>query len=171
MVRAHHDSLLVRDPQTGEAVVWSLCYHYRYLLTRHLSDRGQLALWILLNPSIARLYDSDPTITRVMRRSKILGFRTILVANAFALRSTFPNVLYEADDPIGPDTNNWLVAAANQADVVIAGWGTHATYRDREQQISELLGGIPIWCLAKTKQGHPKHPLYLPYDAQLQRWN
>ena len=170
-LRTHKDSLVVRDLQTREAVAWSLCYRYRYLLTRRVSDRDRTALWILLNPSIARLYDSDPTITRVLRRSQLLGFGTVLIANAFALRSTYPEVLYEVDDPVGPDTNDWLVAAASHADTVIAGWGSHAVYRDREAALAELFVDTPIWCVAKTKKGHPKHPLYEPYHDLLERWN
>lgn len=30
--------------------------------------------------------------------------------------------------------------------------------------------GLALYHLGLSKDGHPKHPLYLPYEAELQLW-
>jgi len=47
---------------------------------------------------------------------------------------------------------------------VVAGWGTHAVRDGRDRQVRQLLAdtGIDLHLLARTKDGHPRHPLYLP---------
>ena len=89
------------------------------------------------------------------------------VTNIFALRSTDPKGLKLVDDPNGPDNDAAIVKIAKRADLVIIGWGTHSALNDRHTQVLELLKPVckPM-CLAITKHGFPKHPLYLRADLE-----
>src|SRR6266446_6727088 len=55
-------------------------------------------------------------------------------------------------------------------DNIICGWGAHGAYRGRNQQMINLFEKhrITPMALKITKNGHPQHPLYLPYDAKPQ---
>jgi hypothetical protein len=46
--------------------------------------------------------------------------------------------------------------------MVAAGWGAHGGFRDRHKIITGLLESqvVKLHCLALTKDGQPKHPLY-----------
>lgn len=52
--------------------------------------------------------------------------------------------------------------------IVVCAWGTHGAYMGQDQTV---LGWIEGRCqpmaLGITKDGHPRHPLYVPYSAEL----
>ena len=89
------------------------------------------------------------------------------VVNVFALRSTDPKGLRQVDDPVGPENDAHIARLAKQADLVIAGWGTHGALMDRGNEVRKILGTFcEPKCLAVTKHGFPKHPLYLRADLE-----
>ena len=55
------------------------------------------------------------------------------------------------------------------ADFVVAAWGTHAE-ADRTDRVKDLLRHHTLLCLGTTKDGHPRHPLYVPGGAMLQQY-
>ena len=144
---------------------FSPCRTYRYTLWRDLEVLGwqspRYAMFIGLNPSTADEVRDDPTIRRCMGFAKSWGFPRLCMTNLFAFRATDPAVMKAAADPIGPDNDRWLVALAHHAAVVVAAWGTHGTFRDRDKAVRLLLPGR-LHCLRETKDGFPAHPLYLP---------
>ena len=77
---------------------------HRYLLWRidNTMASGGMICWVLLNPSTADETKNDPTVERCVRRSCRLGYRIVVVANAFALRSTDPAELRRPDQPVPP---------------------------------------------------------------------
>jgi hypothetical protein len=77
-------------------------------------------------------------------------------------------VLAQIDDPIGPRNNWWLSSLRNQVDLVIAAWGIHGSLLSRDDYVIESFH--KLHCLGVTKDGHPRHPLYLPADARPQRY-
>ena len=81
------------------------------------------------------------------------------MVNLFALRSTNPKDMISHPDPIGPDNDEWLISLSNKADVTVAAWGVNGTHMNREAKVKEMVSGL--WYLDTTKDGHPKHPLYL----------
>ena len=121
-------------------------------------------LFVMLNPSTADAETDDPTIRRCAGFARRWGFRELAVANLFALRATNPRELWRASDPVGPENDQHLVEMSSRADAVIAAWGAHGVYRNREQHVLRLLNGT-VEYLGLTKQGHPRHPLYLRADA------
>ncbi|MBS4898415.1 MAG: DUF1643 domain-containing protein [Streptococcus sp.] len=135
---------------------------YRYTLSRTWDSTKPTVLFIGLNPSIADENIDDPTITRCINFAKDWGYGTLLMANLFAFRSTYPKEIYLIDDPIGKDNDYYLLECVKQSDLIIACWGNNGTYMDREKIIKELVPNL--YCLQKNKNGTPHHPLRLPRD-------
>lgn len=140
---------------------------YRYTLGRRWAPAGKRVCFCLLNPSTADAKVLDPTLTRCFGYAKRWGFHTMDVCNIFALRSTDPKGLKRVRDPIGPKNNAEIVKLAKRADLVVVGWGTHASLNNRHQEVVDLLTPhCDPHCLAITKHGYPKHPLYLRADLE-----
>ena len=135
---------------------------YRYTLSRTWDSTKPTVLFIELNPSIADENIDDPTITRCINFAKDWGYGTLLMANLFAFRSTYPKEIYLIDDPIGKDNDHYILECVKQSDLIIACWGNNGTYMDREKIIKELVPNL--YCLQKNKNGTPHHPLRLPRD-------
>lgn len=138
---------------------------YRYWLRRTWDDALPVMVWIMLNPSTADHEVDDPTILACMDFARRNGCGGILVVNLFAFRSPHPKVMLAAEDPIGPDNDNFILEAVRGAvadgGMVIAAWGTNGSYLDRDYKVVSLLEshGLEVMCFGKTKDGHPKHPL------------
>ena len=147
----------------------SPCGQYRYWLRRSFGslrgDAAKVACFIMLNPSTADTEIDDPTIRRCMAFAKAWGCSVLSVKNLYAFRATIPADLWKASDPIG-ESNDAELAACGTADIVVAAWGTNAK-ADRVERVREILGGVPLRCLGLTKEGHPRHPLYIRKDAEL----
>lgn len=133
---------------------------YRYKLSRTWDSTKPTILFIGLNPSIADENVDDPTITRCINFAKDWGYGTLLMANLFAFRSTYPKDIYLIDDPIGKDNDHYLLECVTQSDLIVTCWGNNGTYMNREKVITELVPNL--YCLQKNKNGTPHHPLRLP---------
>lgn len=134
---------------------------YRYRLDRRWGD-GPRALFVLLNPSTADADVDDPTLRRCIAFARSSGCSALTVVNLFAYRATKPRDMRAATDPVGPDADLHLVAAATGAGIVVAGWGRHGGWRpERVARVVELLHGNALMCLGVTKEGQPRHPLYV----------
>ncbi len=137
---------------------------YRYKLSRTWDSTKSTILFIGLNPSIADETIDDPTITRCLNYAKDWGYGTLLMANLFAFRSTYPKDIYLTDNPIGNENDNYILECVAQSDLVVACWGNNGMYMDRENIIKELIPNL--YCLQKNKNGTPHHPLRLPRDIR-----
>ena len=126
----------------------------------------------MLNPSTATEVQNDPTVERCERRARALGFGAFQVTNIFAWRDTDPRAMRAAADPIGPENDAAILAGADWADRVIAAWGTHGAHMARGPSVEALLRGRghALHHLGLSKQGHPKHPLYIAYARQPEPW-
>ena len=167
--------MITRSHTKGDApsfAVYSDCERYRYALTRVWDPAGTKVAFVMLNPSTATEVQNDPTVERCERRARTLGFGGFRVTNIFAWRDTDPHNMRAAKSPIGPENDTAIQEACAWADQVIAAWGTHGAYLDRSAQVTELLrdGGKPLLHLGLSKQGHPKHPLYIAYTQQPEIW-
>lgn len=169
--------MITRHFLKGDAAsiaVYSDCACYRYLLTRVWNPAGQKALFVMLNPSTATEAQNDPTVERCERRARALGFGAFRVTNIFAYRATDPRVMRVQADPVGPENDAAIVeSAAEWADLILCAWGTHGVFLDRGQQVQRLLRatGRDLYTLGLTRDGHPKHPLYIGYDKQPEPWS
>lgn len=150
------------------SAVISACGTYRYLLQREWLGgyfRGR-ALFVMLNPSTADATQDDPTIRRCIGFAKAWGCAGLEVVNLYAFRATKPAEMFAAADPVGPRNDTHILAAANRAKVIVLGWGANAK-RDRSTDVRALLSDRQVNALGFTKDGHPRHPLYVRGDAPL----
>lgn len=148
---------------------------YRYLLLREWDQTRKYVWWIGLNPSTADESVDDPTIHRCIDFTRRWDFGGMYMLNLFAYRATDPKDLFKADDPIGPDGNKifdhvlraWKHNTIGKDDIFVACWGTHGTYRNRGHVIKQAFFGykVDLRCLGLTKNGQPKHPLYIHHSA------
>lgn len=167
--------MLTRTHQKGDAAseaVYSDCERYRYALTRVWAPGCRL-LVVMLNPSTATETANDPTVERCERRARAMGFGGFRVVNLFAFRATDPRALRAVADPVGPDNDAALGAGAVWADAILCGWGGHGALLGRDRAVAATLRAQtrPLWHLGLTRQGQPKHPLYIGYDQQPVLWD
>jgi len=167
MITRHH-----QKDDAASIAVYSDCELYRYTLTRVWDPAGRKALFIMLNPSTATEMQNDPTVERCERRARTLGFGAFRVLNIFAYRATDPRDMRAASDPVGPDNDAAMLESLPWADQIICAWGTHGAHRDRGQVVEAMLraSGRPLFHLGLSKDGHPKHPLYIGYKVKPLPW-
>ncbi len=73
--------------------------------------------------------------------------------------------MMKGSDPVGPDNDTWLLNLAGHAACIVGAWGSAGNFMNRSQQIK--IEHAKIFCLGKTKNGEPRHPLYIKKDQQL----
>jgi len=122
----------------------------------------------MLNGSTADAEKDDPTIRRCIGFAKRWGYGSLEVVNLFGYRTTLPTELKKALDPIGPDNDQYITAAAKRARRIIIAWGAHGAFKGRGKKVLGMLCryGCKIECLGETKDGHPRHPLYIRNDTE-----
>ena len=166
----------------------STCGKYRYRLARIWDEKkARRAVFVMLNPSTADALIDDPTIRKCIGFAgqwgqqkwlhQIGGLGGIVVVNLFALRATDPTELSKSEDPIGPENDDYirreLWAARAAGSIVVCAWGANKEATSRQSTLIALLNRYgdrhntfrigPL-----TKDGHPRHPLYLPYHSGLE---
>lgn len=141
----------------------SECGLYRYSLTRTWDSSISPAVFVMLNPSTADGTVDDPTIKRCMSFAQTWGRGGIAVVNLFAFRATDPDAMKAASDPVGPENDAEILRCVAGADRVVAAWGVHGGYKGRDSAVVELLrkAGRSMACFGTTKDGYPRHPLYV----------
>jgi hypothetical protein len=148
------------------SATFSGCGAYRYELLRTWDERRLRCCWIMLNPSTADATRDDPTIRRCVGFAKAWGFGGIAVVNLFALRATNPDALWAHAAPKGPRADFYLIKWVRQCPAVIAAWGAvgigNERWARRHLEVRSCLESLHVapLCLALTKDGHPRHPLY-----------
>lgn len=154
---------------------------YRYALVRRWSfgtlggDGRPPAQFIMLNPSTADAELDDPTIRRCVVFARALDAGGIVVVNLYAFRATKPADLWKAADPVGPDADQYIETVAQRSVTdgapLIAAWGANAR-PDRVARALEVItaAGATLTALGVTKDGAPRHPLYLPSNARPEPW-
>lgn len=172
---------LFDETKTGGLCIFSKDRAYRYWLEREWDAALPRLGFVMLNPSTADEEKNDPTIERCERRAVKLGYGTLVVVNLFALRATDPNELYRHPRPISEDAtgeinDKAILKARSYCDKLILGWGVHGEHRRRGFEVHKMLdftmSSFPVarnvFHIGRTKDGHPRHPLYVPYSAKLE---
>jgi len=141
---------------------------YRYSLWRAWSAYHPRIAFVLLNPSTADEQRNDPTIRRCMGFARTWNFGSVEVVNLFAYRATDCRELLKKDDPVGEENNYYLIQAVERCSTVVVGWGTRGTLLGRDGKVLSLLADTKdVFCLGITKDGQPRHPLYVKGDSVL----
>lgn len=149
---------------TEKSAIFSQCKKYRYTLTRKWSGGSGIANFLMLNPSTADELMEDPTIRRCCIYAKDWGYSGVVITNLFAYRATNPSDMKKYPSPVGPDNDFHISEVAKNSNITIAAWGTHGSHLNRARDVERVLSNIPLFCLEKTSNGSPKHPLYLRKD-------
>jgi hypothetical protein len=159
---------------------FSECRTWRYALWRMWDWQGYAnnVMFIGLNPSTADERKDDPTIRKCIGFAKRWGYGGIYMLNLFAYRATQPKdmVLTECC-PVGPGNDEAFGYYRTHVGLIVAAWGSLETrYRPRvswQTRIATVVRacGCPLYCLGMNQDGEPKHPLYVPYQSQLQEWS
>lgn len=105
-----------------------------------------------------------------------------------ACRCGSPTELRRATDPVGPLNDESIIGAMRHAHLVIAAWGARGApervaalhrLRDEENADRERLARRdghdaylrdPMLCLGVSKNGAPRHPLYVAGSTELVKW-
>jgi hypothetical protein len=164
---AKQEHLWLADPNQGEAS-FSADRRHRFLLRRRWSPDRTL-LFVMLNPSIADERRLDPTVRKCMGFARQWGFGALLVGNLYSLISPYPEDLRKATDLVHLETDKTLVEMAREAEFVIAAWGTQPFLATRAHNVTKLLSRErDLYCLGRTNDGWPRHPLYRSYEADVE---
>lgn len=152
----------------------SACGSYRYSLWRRWDYGMPSILFVMLNPSTADARDDDPTIRRCVGFAKRWGAGGIRVCNLYAWRATKPADLKKA--PQNQIVSEWqrphandlaIRAAAGDAMMIVAAWGAWpGPFSLRPAALGRLLPEYRLHALGLTKEGAPRHPLYVRGDAE-----
>lgn len=171
--------LVVSRRPTGGIAAFSMGLSYRYYLERRISSSEGAVVFVMLNPSTADAHVDDPTIRKCLRFAQRLWPERgrLVVVNLFAFRATSPKTLKEARDPVGRLNRKVLdhvlmyELGCDPSTPVVCAWGTHGSMRVDHEYHDELFltkfQWAPLLRLGPhTKNGDPRHPLYLPYTTQ-----
>ena len=148
---------------------------YRYWLERETRGEGATGV-IMVNPSTADATLDDATIRKLRGFGSRYGWGRVIVGNLFAYRATDVRELGRVADPVGPDNDYWLSQIFDTVDRVICAWGPVAkqpkALRGRYERVLGMCAqaGLETFSIGKPcKDGHPAHPLMLPYTLGLER--
>ena len=149
-----------------EKTVMSRCGKYRYCLWRRWSaSNDRYVVFVGLNPSTANAKKDDPTIRRCIAFAKKWRCGALCMVNLFAARTPKPAELRKAAKPIGSLNDTFLRALMSRASRVVACWGNHGNFLNRDLHVRRMIRNGR--CFGLTKAKAPRHPLYVPYSQKL----
>ena len=158
------------EKPVAKAAYISECGAYRYWLQRVWDEPKDLLAFVMPNPSTADAELDDPTIRRCVGFAKREGRGGIVVVNLYAGRATQPADLFKMADPKGPNNpDQWMSWLRHERTKVVCAWGAEPKAHGQAYDFHRFARreDVQLWCLGTTKDGHPKHPLYLRNDAPL----
>ena len=172
---------LARSGQTGgyDPARWlyvpDFYADYRYIL----GTRGERPLVCIgINPSTAAPDDLDNTLKSVERIALRNGFDSFIMFNVYAQRATRPEDMEREMNPLLHRENmaafEYVLSHGGPAPAVWAAWGNIIESRRYLREclmdmldIGRRYGARWYTAGARSKRGHPHHPLYLRKDSGL----
>jgi hypothetical protein len=159
---------------TEKDAMISDCGKYRYFLSRRWGtdeDNDNLLVFVGLNPSKADAMVDDPTIRRCVDFAKSFGYQGIVMLNLFAYRATDPKELCTVENATGPVNTSFITDLAKLSPTMVICCGGRPPGLPRalfDAALSFIMSIVqePM-CFGTTKDGYPRHPLFLRKDTQL----
>lgn len=166
----------------GDRSSWatmSECGRFRYALGRTwdpVADdwEGQRPMMniIMLNPSTADHTTDDRTISKVIHFARQEGCGGVLVRNLDAYRATNPRELRTAPTS---ELNLEVLRKGSFFSLRVAAWGALSTTWLR-RRLNAAVAQVktfqsPLSVLGLTKDGDPRHPLYLANSTRAVLWS
>lgn len=182
---AKHDAggkvKLALQPGVIGSARFSDCGRYRYWLMRDWGWRargvindgsGGYVLWVGMNPSTAEGDVDDPTIRKEMHFTRAMGLDSYVKANVMDYRATNPKALLASGVMPCSDRNAATIEGLALGAVrIVVAWGALPKLLQRyADRIVTILPRDRLECMGTTKDGAPRHPLYLPNTATPQPW-
>lgn len=149
---------------------------YRYIL----GTRGSRPLICIgVNPSTAIPGRLDNTLKSAERIALRNGFDSFIMFNVYAQRATVPDDMDREMNPLLHEENlkafSWVLSRSGESPAVWAAWGAVIEKRPylprcvRDMaETGQHFGARWYTAGARTKAGHPHHPLYLKKDSVLE---
>ncbi len=143
---------------------------YRFLLWRFWDERPRV-LFCGLNPSTANELEDDATVKRWFSFAKAWGYGGLYAVNLYPFITPHPEELvmpscfHKANYPA-------IKMASSLSALTVACWGDGIKKvggEDVANHVREKYLNEPM-CFGLTQSGNPKHPLYLPSDAELMEY-
>lgn len=139
--------------------------NHRLWLSRIWDKSKPLICFIGLNPSIGDHETDDPTIRRLISFSTLWGYGGFYIVNLFSLIATDPKTMKISLMPSHPANDTVIKDISSECKEVVFCWGANGSHLNRNLLISKWFPAAK--CFGKTKDGHPKHPLYLKSNTTL----
>lgn len=136
--------------------------NYQFLLSRSWDEKLPKICWILLNPSVTSDQEDDETIHRCIEYSKRWNYGAMDIVYLFAYRTTFIKDLLNREEPVGAETDRYILDSVQKADKVVLAWGGTGNFMRRNQVVLDQLKNKDLYCLKLLIDGNPAHPLFLP---------
>lgn len=149
-----------------KGAVISKCEKYRYQLWRIWDESLPAVMFVMLNPSTADADEDDPTIRRCIGFAKSWGYGGIYVGNLFAYRATNPKELLYQEEAEGGFNWPHLLTMEVKCDKIICAWGNYGIVKKLTYKKYKPVLRSKSHCLGISKDGAPKHPLYLKGDLK-----
>lgn len=164
------------------------CKLYRYRLWRTWDKDKPPMVFVMMNPSTADEMHDDPTIARCQGFAQRDGFGGVEIFNVFPLRSTDPKGLLDGiAGPFADENERTLQAIPatvfnepKKLPAIVVAWGVRVGgrklvehYRKAASIVNaaSVMIGSHVCCLGTTKDGSPRHPLYVHGDTKLVPWD
>lgn len=147
----------------------------RLWLLRRWNQLKPCYAYIGLNPSKAGKEIDDPTINKLIGFTDRFGGGSLLMLNANDLIATDPRDMMAHKEPCSYENYTSIVGLLDdyRPERVVCMWGTKGNWGGGDKAIMGMLDAMKIepWAFKITTEGHPYHPLYLPYTTQLVRYS
>ena len=153
---------------------------HRYILKRDLrslffkDEEENEVTWVMFNPSTADETEDDPTIRRIKDFSAREKFNIVNVINILPKRATNPGDLYKlTEEEIFGSEEELNESISNiKLNKIVCAWGAlgenkeiNSMFKEGLRRLNNIIkknDHVPMfYCLKKTKEGHPSHPLYI----------
>jgi len=159
------------QPGVRGSALFSKCGRYRHHLRRYWGYcDAPFVLFIGMNPSTAEADVDDPTIRKEIHFTRSLGFTDYGKVNVMDFRATDPKALMNVA-PCSEDNLPHIILLAAAAALVVCAWGAlPKPLRRYADDVQSALREHQLYCMGKTKDGSPRHPLYLPNNAECIPW-
>lgn len=131
------------------------------------------AIFVLMNPSVARDQTDDPTAAWCRDWARANNFFRLLILNVCAYRATDSAALRLAPDPLGPENHFWIQHHLRVVPgPIVLGYGQlHRDLAHHEMALLDLMVAEGhrdrLHALRLAQDRRPWHPLYLPRRTPL----
>ena len=160
-------------PEVKGSASFSKDRKYRYVLKRTWGD-GKSILWIGMNPSTADADVDDPTVRREIVFSKLWGYEKYIKCNVLDYRATNPRMLIDdTKSPCSKKNFSYILREASKVDKIVLAYGVLP--KSLQVCADEIINSLTekdysLYVLGFTKDGHPRHPLYMKKTSTLKKY-